>query len=281
VALPYRRLLEQPSALAGGIFLLLVILAAIFADLLFPGNPWRMAGRPNLPLLSPGFPLGTDMLGRDLAAAIVHGARVSLLIALVSTACAVLVGTFAGAVAGYFGGVVDDVIMRVTEFFQTIPAFLLTVVIVAITVPSLTSIVSAIAVVSWPSIARLVRAETLGIAALDYVKAARIAGLSTPRIIIGHVLPNALAPIIVAASLMTGTAIMIESGISFLGLGDRSAVSWGFLIGTGRTAFRVNWWLSVVPGVAIVLTVLALNLVGDGLNHWLNPRTRRGGGGGA
>jgi peptide/nickel transport system permease protein len=269
--------LRHPGTIAGVVILGLVALGALSADLLYPGNPWRMAGRPNLPPLSPGFPLGTDMLGRDLAAAVLHGARVSLLIALVSTTCAVIVGTLIGAIAGYFGGVVDDVAMRFTEFFQTIPSFLLTVIVVAIIVPSLGSIIFAIALVSWPAIARLVRAEVLSLSTLDYVKAARIAGLSTPRIILGHVLPNALSPIIVAASLMTATAIMIESGISFLGLGDRSAISWGFLIGTGRTAFRVNWWLSVIPGLAIVLTVLALNLIGDGLNRWLNPRSSTGG----
>ena len=270
--------LRNPGAVIGAVLLTAILLLAVFADLLYPGNPWRMAARPNLPAFSPGYLFGTDMLGRDLAAGIAHGARVTLLIALAVTALAVGFGVTVGAVAGYFGGRIDDLAMRFTEFFQTIPSFLLTVVIVAIVAPSLTSIILAIAVVSWPQIARLVRAEVLSLSGQDFVRAARVGGLSTPRIIWGHVLPNVLSPIIVAASLMTATVILIESGISFLGLGNRDFVSWGYLLGTGRTAFRVNWWLSTIPGIAIFLTVLSLNLVGDGLNDWLNPRNAGRGG---
>lgn len=270
--------LRHPGAVAGALILLAIVLMALFAAQLYPGDPWRMAARPNLPPLSPGYLFGTDMLGRDLAAGIVHGARVTLLIALAVTGSAVLFGLVIGSLAGYFGGIVDDIAMRFTEFFQTIPSFLLTVVIVAIIAPSITSIIAAIAIVSWPQIARLVRAEVLSLSGLDFVKAARVGGLSNARIIVGHILPNVISPVIVAASLMTATVILIESGISFLGLGNRDAVSWGFLLGTGRTAFRVNWWLSTIPGIAIFLTVLSLNLVGDGLNHWLNPRNAATGG---
>ncbi|HWK63553.1 MAG TPA: ABC transporter permease [Rhizobiaceae bacterium] len=273
MARPREILSRNPGAAVGVALLAAILLLAVFADLLYPGDPWRMAARPNLPPFSPGYLFGTDMLGRDLAAGIAHGARVTLLIASAVTGLAVAFGVAVGAVAGYFGGRVDDVAMRFTEFFQTIPSFLLTVVIVAIVAPSLTSIILAIAVVSWPQIARVVRAEVLSLAGQDFVRAARVGGLSTPRIIWGHVLPNVLSPVIVAASLMTATVILIESGISFLGLGNRDFVSWGYLLGTGRTAFRVNWWLSTIPGVAIFLTVLSLNLVGDGLNDWLNPRS--------
>ena len=269
--------LSHPGAVAGAILLAAILLIALLADVLYPGDPWRMAGKPNLPPFSPGFLLGTDMLGRDLAAGIAHGARVTLLIAFAATGMAVGFGILVGASAGYFGGWIDDLAMRFTEFFQTIPGFLLTVVIVAIVAPSLTSIILAIAVVSWPQIARLVRAEVLSVANQDFVRAARAGGLGTVRIIAGHVLPNVLSPVVVAASLMTATVILIESGVSFLGLGNREFVSWGYLLGTGRTAFRVNWWLSTIPGLAIFVTVLSLNLVGDGLNHWLNPRNRIGG----
>lgn len=270
--------LRHPGAVAGALILIAILLMAVFAGILFPDDPWRMVARPNLPPFNPGHLFGTDMLGRDLAAAIAHGAQVTLLIALAVTMLAVAFGTAIGAVAGYFGGWVDDVAMRFTEFFQTIPSFLLTVVIVAIIAPSLTSIILAIAIVSWPQIARLVRAEVLSLVNQDFVRAARVGGLSTARIIWGHILPNVLSPVIVAASLMTATVILIESGISFLGLGNRDFVSWGYLLGTGRTAFRVNWWLSTIPGLAIFLTVLSLNLVGDGLNHWLNPRNSNRGG---
>lgn len=273
-----RSILRYPGPALGLLILLAIALAAIFADLLFPGDPWRMAARPNLPPLSPGYLFGTDMLGRDLAAGMAHGARITLLIAFSVTSIAVTAGIAIGALAGYAGGIVDDAMMRFTEFFQTIPSFLLTVMIVAIVAPSLTSIILAISVVSWPQIARLVRAEVLGLRGLDFVKAARVQGLSHLRIMIGHILPNVLSPVIVAASLMIATVILIESGISFLGLGNRDALSWGFLLGSGRSTLRVNWWLSTIPGFAIFLTVLAFNLVGDGLNHWLNPRSHATGG---
>lgn len=272
-----RLLRGHPGAILGLTLLTAILALALLADLLYPGDPWRMVARPNLPPFSPGHLFGTDMLGRDIAAGIAHGARVTLLIAITVTAIAVAFGTLVGALAGYFGGWIDDLAMRFTEFFQTIPSFLLTVLIVAIVAPSLASIILAIALVSWPQIARLVRAEVLSLSARDFVKAARIGGLSTPRIIWGHILPNVLSPVIVAASLMTATVILIESGISFLGLGNRDFVSWGYLLGTGRTAFRMNWWLSTIPGIAIFLTVLSLNLVGDGLNHWLNPKSRSAG----
>jgi peptide/nickel transport system permease protein len=253
---PRHPFLRHPGAVLGLVILIAIAAMALFADLIFPGNPWRMVARPNLPPLSPGYLLGTDMLGRDLAAGIAHGARVTLVIALTVTVIAVSVGVAVGALAGYFGGWIDDVAMRFTEFFQTVPGFLLTVVIIAIVTPTLTALVVAMALVSWPQVARLVRAEVLSLSSRDFIKAARVGGLS--------------------ASLMVATVILIESGISFLGLGNRDAVTWGFLLGTGRTAFRVNWWLSTIPGFAIFLTVLSLNLVGDGLNQWLNPRSARG-----
>lgn len=273
---PRHPFFRHPGAVAGLVILVAIAAMALLADFVFPGNPWRMVARPNLPPLSPGYLLGTDMLGRDLAAGIVHGSRVTLVIALAVTALAVSFGITIGALAGYFGGWIDDVAMRFTEFFQTVPSFLLAVVIIAIVTPTLTALIVAIALVSWPQVARLVRAEVLSIANRDFVKAARVGGLSTPRIIIGQVLPNVISPVIVAASLMVATVILIESGISFLGLGNRDAVTWGFLLGTGRSAFRINWWLSTIPGVAIFLTVLSLNLVGDGLNQWLNPRSAGG-----
>lgn len=273
---PRHPFLRHPGAVLGLVILIAIAAMALFADLIFPGNPWRMVARPNLPPLSPGYLLGTDMLGRDLAAGIAHGARVTLVIALTVTLIAVSVGVAVGALAGYFGGWIDDVAMRFTEFFQTVPGFLLTVVIIAIVTPTFTALVAAMALVSWPQVARLVRAEVLSVSSRDFIKAARVGGLSTLRIIIGQILPNVVSPVIVAASLMVATVILIESGISFLGLGNRDAVTWGFLLGTGRTAFRVNWWLSTIPGFAIFLTVLSLNLVGDGLNQWLNPRSARG-----
>ena len=167
--------------------------------------------------------------------------------------------------------------MRFTEFFQTIPNFALAIVLVAILEPSLTSITLSIAIVSWPPVARLVRAEVMSVSKREYVDAARLAGLSNLRILVGQVLPNTVSPIIVMASLMVATAILLESSLSFLGLGDPNIMSWGYQIGAARTVIRSAWWLSFFPGLAIVLTVLALNLIGEGLNDALNPHLSRKG----
>ncbi|WP_363247590.1 ABC transporter permease [Reyranella sp.] len=267
--------LRNRGAAAGLVVLALVGLAAATADLLFPFSPWDMRGGP---FMRPGemdLLLGSDSLGRDVAAGIAYGARVSLLIGAVSTAVAVLVGITLGAVAGYAGGTVDDAIMRFTEFFQTVPSFLLAVVLVAIFSPSLGSIVAAIAIVSWPPVARVIRAEFLSLRNREFVQAAEVLGRSRTAIVFREILPNALSPIIVLASLMVASAILLESGLSFLGLGDPNMISWGFMIGAGRSVIRIAWWMSVFPGVAIFLTVLALNLVGEGLSDALNPRLAR------
>jgi peptide/nickel transport system permease protein len=204
-----------------------------------------------------------------------HGAWVSLLIGLVSTSVALLIGVPLGAIAGYYGGLIDDILMRFTEFFQTIPNFALAIVLVAIMQPSITSIVLAIAIVSWPPVARLVRAEFMSLRNREYVEAARLVGQSNTTIILRQILPNTLSPIIVLASLMVATAILLESALSFLGLGDPNVMSWGYMIGAARTVIRQAWWLSFFPGVAILLTVLALNLVGEGLDDALNPKLSR------
>src|SRR5690606_15957936 len=206
-----------------------------------------------------------------------YGAQVSLLVGLVSTVVALTIGVTLGALAGFYGGLIDDALMRFTEFFQTIPNFALAIVLVAIFQPSTESVVLAIGIVSWPPVARLVRGEFLSLRSREFVQAARVVGQSNGRIIFGQILPNTLSPIIVMASLMVATAILLESSLSFLGLGDPNTMSWGYMIGAARTVIRQAWWLSVFPGVAILLTVLALNLVGEGLNDALNPRLARKG----
>lgn len=272
------RLLRQPAGVAGTLMLVAILLVAFCAPWMYPGDPWAMVADPSLPPFSPGHLFGTDMLGRDVAAGVAHGARVSLLIGIVATAVAVVVGTALGAISGYYGGRVDDLVMRFTEIFQTIPGFLLALLMVAIFGPSMYSIVGAIGVISWPSVARLVRAEFLSLRTRDFVKAAVLGGQSDLRIVFRQILPNTLSPIVVAASLMMATAILLESAISFLGLGDRSMISWGFMIGAGRTTLLQSWWLSAIPGGAIFITVLGLNFVGDALNQALSPRRRTAGG---
>lgn len=273
----WRRYRRNRGAVAGLVLVAAVVIVAAGAPILYPAGPWAMVGAPFARPLSPEFPLGSDALGRDILAGITYGARVSLLVGVVSTVVAVVVGVVLGAVAGYYGGAIDDVVMRFTEFFQTVPSFVFAVVLVAIFRPSIRSIVIAIAIVSWPPVARLVRAEFLTLRTREFVQAAIVAGQSSPQIIVSQILPNALSPIIVAASLMVASAILLESALSFLGLGDANMMSWGYMIGASRTVIRRAWWMSTFPGFAIFLTVLALNLVGEGLSDALNPRLARQG----
>jgi len=272
-----KRFCRNRGAVLGLVILLAVVAFALLAPTLYPQSPWRPVYRPfQAPFTMERFPLGTDTLGRNIASGLVHGARVSLMIGIVSTLVALLIGVPLGAAAGYAGGVVDDALMRFTEFFQTIPSFALAIVLVAILQPALGSIVLAIGVVSWPPVARLVRGEVLSLKTREYVQAAVTIGQSTPRIIFSQVLPNTIAPIIVMGSLMIGSAILLESSLSFLGLGDPNLMSWGYMVGAGRTRLLDAWWISFFPGLAIFLTVLALNLAGEGLNDALNPRLARG-----
>ena len=268
------RLVRNPSVAAGGALLSLIIMAAALAPWLYPGDRVSMVARPLLwPSQNAAFPFGTDSLGRDVAAGLFHGARVSLLIGVVATSIGVSVGILVGATAGYRGGWIDDVLVRVIELFQTVPSFILLVVLVAIAQPSILTVTWAIGLVTWPTIARLVRAEFRVLREKDFVMAARSLGFGHGRIVIREILPNALPAIIVTASVMVATAILMEAALSFLGLGDPNVVSWGSMIGSGRELIRTAWYLTALPGVVIVLTVLALNLIGDGLTDVLNPRT--------
>jgi peptide/nickel transport system permease protein len=259
--------------MAGLVALAAVVALALAAPALFPGDPFRQVDRPFAPPFGTHV-LGTDVLGRDVAAGIAHGARTSLLIGCLATGAALLVGTVVGGLAGYYGGWLDDALMRVTEFFQTIPTFLFAIVLLAILSPSVTTIITAIAVVTWPPVARLARGEVLALRAREFVQACVALGMSDHRVLVRHVLPNCLSPIIVTGSLTVATAILIESALSFLGLGDPNVMTWGFMIGAGRTFLRTAWWLCTIPGIAILVTVLAINLAGEGLNDILNPRLR-------
>jgi peptide/nickel transport system permease protein len=262
------------GAVIGLAILVLITIMAATAPLLFPADPFSLAGQPMSPPGENGFLLGSDSLGRDVAAGIAHGAKTSLLIGLLATLVAVGIGIFMGALAGYYGGVIDNLLMRLTEMFQTIPSFIFAILLVAIMKPSIESIVIAIAVVSWPAVARLVRGEFLSLRNREFVQACHTLGMSDTRIMLGEILPNCLSPVIVIGSLMVATAILIESGLAFLGLGDPNIMSWGFQIGAGRTLLRSAWWVCTFPGIAILLTVLAINLVGEGINDALNPRLR-------
>lgn len=269
-----RRYARSWAAMFGFVVLVAIALAAILGPALYPVDPFEMLGRPTQPP-SAAFPLGTDVSGRDMLAGLLYGARVSLFVGVVASLGATLLGTVAGGIAGYFGGLVDDVLMRIVDFFLTIPSFVLAVVIVAIFTPTIGVITASIAIVSWPSVARLVRGEFVAQRDREYVHACRGLGMSTAEIMVRQILPNALPPIVVVSSLMVATAILTEAGLSFLGLSDPDVISWGYMIGVGRSVLRVAWWMAAIPGLTIMVTVLAINLVGEGLNDALNPRLRQ------
>ncbi len=271
-----RRYVRSPAAVIGLLLLLLAVAAALAAPLAFPADPLRLAGRPlQWPGANPRFPLGTDPSGRDIMAQLCYGARVSLLIGAVATSVALLVGIGVGAVAGYYGGWVDDALMRVTEAFQTLPSFLLLLVLVSVFGSAIDTVTLAIGLVSWPATARLTRAEFLSLRNREFVQACRTLGMGDGRIMLGEILPNALPPVIVYAGVVMATAILLESALAFLNLSDPNVASWGNLIGAGKGVLRAQWYVSAIPGAAILLTVLGVTLVGQGLNDALNPRLRQ------
>jgi len=257
----------------------LVLLAAIgamtaFGPLIYPVDPLDIVSAPLQAPGQDGLLLGTDYLGRDLLAGVINGGRASLAVGLSAAILTMLLGITTGALAGFYGGWVDRTLMRVTEFFQVLPPLILAMTIVLLFRPSLASVVVSIGLVSWPTPARLTRAEFLRIRELDYVKAARSLGATDIRIILRLILPNAAPPLIVAATLTVGAAILFEGGLSFLGLGDSNAISWGLIMGVNRPYMLDAWWTTALPGTALFLTVLAVGLVGSGLNDALNPRLR-------
>jgi peptide/nickel transport system permease protein len=258
-----------------GVMMLAAVIAGALLASHYSDDPLAMVATPfQWPGQDPAFPLGTDIMGRDLTAGLLAGARVSLVIGLEAGIAAALFGLIVGAVSGYFGGWVDDVLMRLAEVFQIMPALLFTIVVVIVLQPSVNSIVAGIAVTSWPQVARLVRAEALRLRRAEFVQAAVVIGMRPWRIVLAHIVPNTLSPAVVMTSILAGNAILTEAVLAFLGLGDPNVVSWGSMIGTGRDALRSAWYMTAIPGAAIFVTVLALNLLGNGLNDLLNPRDR-------
>lgn len=262
------------AAMAGLVILVLIILGAIFGPILYPTDPFEMVWAPFSPPGAEGFILGTDYLGRDLAAMIINGARVSLIIGLAAAVVSIVIGVTVGALAGFYRGYVEEILMRITEFFQVLPTLLFSMVIVALFGASLTMITIAIGVVSWTAVARITRSEFLRIRELEYIKAARASGAKNMRLMFRVILPNALPPIIVQSALMVGSAILFEAGLSFLGLTDPNVVSWGQIIGSNRQYILDAGYTVTIPGLAIFITVLAISLIGDGLNDALNPKLR-------
>ena len=248
------------------------ILVAVFAQAIAPFDPFKGGSDA---LLSPGtknYLLGTDHLGRDILSELIFGARVSLAVGISAALSASILGIIVGSLAGFFGGWVDGVLMRLSEFFQTLPRFVLALVIVAFFGGGVLKVIIVLAILSWPQIARLVRAQILSLREATFVEAARLSGMSAMQILAREILPNALAPVIVTGSLDIASAILLEASLSFFGLGDANLISWGGMLNVAQPYLRQAWWMALFPGLAISIVVLAFNVLGDALNDVLNPR---------
>jgi len=263
------------AALVGLALLAVIALVVVFGPMVYTVDPFEIVGAPKAaPGVEAEAPLGTDYLGRDVLAGLIKGGRPTLLVGFSAALITALIGITIGALGGFYGRWVDGVLGRITEFFQVLPALLFAMVLITLFAPSLVTVIFAIGIVAWTSMARLTRAEFLRIRELEYVRAARSIGASNARIIWRIILPNAMPPIMVSATLATGSAILFEAGLSFLGLSDPNIMSWGLMIGSNRNYLREAWWAVTFPGVAIFVTVLAISLVGDGLNDAFNPKLR-------
>jgi len=271
----WRMFFRNKAALFGLGLLLAIVFMALLGPLLYHIDPFEIVWAPLAPPGEEGYLLGTDYLGRDVLAGIIYGAKATLAVGASAALCTVFIGVALGAMAGFYGGWVDNVLMRITEFFQVLPPLLFAMVLVTLFSPSLVTISISIGVVSWPGVARLTRGEFLKIREREFVLAARAIGSRNFRIIWKVILPNALPPLIVTATLIIGVAILFEAGLSYLGLSDPNIMSWGFMIGSSRDYIFESWWAVTFPGVAIFLTVLAVSLVGDGLTDAFNPKLRQ------
>ncbi|MCL6554502.1 MAG: ABC transporter permease [Firmicutes bacterium] len=258
----WRRLTHTPGMAAGVAGLAAVLVIAVAADVLAPADPLRTGAHPLQPP-SWRHPMGTDDLGRDLWANVAHGARASLLVGGLSTALATLVGVAAGALAGLYGRVWDEALMRLAEVFHVVPRVLVAFLLIALFGGSLWTLVAVIAVTGWPAVARVIRSEVLSLRERDFALAARALGASDGRLLRRHVLPNAFPPVLISLPLQVGRAILLESGLSFLGLGDPGVASWGRLLQSAQGYMRDAWWLALFPGLALTLTVLAIALVAE------------------
>lgn len=270
-----RRFFKNRLAWAGGTLLALIALAAVAAPALTSLKPDEQRLTERLRPPSRVHWLGTDDLGRDVGSRLLHGGRVSLRVGLLAVLISVVLGTVVGLAAGYFGGWVDGVLMRAVDIVLCFPTIFLILMVIAFLEPSLTNVMAVIGFTSWPGLARLVRGETLSLRERDFIWAARGLGLSAPRILFVHLLPHLVAPVLVSATLGVGGAILTESALSFLGLGVQPpTASWGNVLANGKDYLHVAWWLSLFPGAAILVTVLSLNMLGEGLRDMLDPRER-------
>ncbi len=265
------RTLRSPGGAVGAAITLLLVLVGVLAPILAPTDPFAVDG-PSLAAPSRSYPFGTDALGRDLLSGVVYGARTSLIVAATVGAMVVIIGAAVGLVAGFVGGWVDDVLMRVTELFQVLPRFFLALVVIAFFGSGLDRLVLLLGITSWPLLARVIRAEALSLRHREFVEAAQVHGASRTRVLLREVLPNALPPGLALLGLVVAQVILIEASLGFLGLGDPNVTSWGALASEAQRFLRQAWWLSLFPGLAILLAVLGFNLLGDAITDALTGR---------
>jgi ABC-type dipeptide/oligopeptide/nickel transport system permease subunit len=275
----WRKFLRNPIGLAGGVILLIVLVGAVFAEYFAPHEPnrQRLIARFNPPFWAEGgsmnYPLGTDNVGRDIWSRIIHGSRISLIVGVCAVGVSMVIGVTLGLISGFWGGRVDSVIMAMVDIMLAFPQLILAFAMVAVLGPGIGNIILVLGVTGWERYARVVRAEVLALREREFVQAARAVGVSNLKIVFGHIMPNTFSSVIVMATLQTAQAILAEAALSFLGLGTgRNYPSWGQMISLGRDYISIAWWLSTFPGLAILLTVLAINLVGDRIRDVLDPR---------
>lgn len=270
----WRRYAKSKPAVGGLFIIFLFSVVAASAPVIAPFNPFRM----NFKLLfSPPnseHPMGTDQFGRDIFSRIIWGTRVSLLVGLVSVGISTLIGVILGSISGYFGGRIDEIIMRFVEIFMMIPTFFLILTVITLFGSSIWNVMAIMGLTGWSGTARVMRAQFLSLKEKEFTEAARAVGTSSSRIIFSEILPNAIFPAIVSASMRISSAIMTEASLSFLGLGDPNQCSWGWMLNDALQSIRRAWWPSIFPGLAITITVIAFNLMGDGLNDALNPQLK-------
>ncbi len=268
-----QRLLHNKLAVAGLLVVTLLFAVSILAPVIAPYDPNAIDLR-NI-LIPPGSShlLGTDQLGRDILSRMIWGARISLKVGFVAVGIATLIGTILGTVSGYYGGIVDMLIMRAVDLMLCFPSFFLILTVIAVLEPSIWNIMAVIGFTSWMGVARLIRAEILTIREREFIQAARSQGASDIRIITRHIIPNAMTPVLVSATLGVAGAILTESALSFLGIGVQPPTpSWGNMLTAGKDNLEYAWWLSLFPGMAILITVLGYNLLGEGIRDALDPR---------
>ena len=265
---------KNKSAVIGLFLFVFILFLTLGAPFFYTLDPFEMVGPPAMPMGEANYPLGTDYIGRDVLAGIIHGGKATLAVGTVAALATTILGTVFGAIAGYYGGRIDSALMRITEMFQVMPAILLAMVIVALFTPTLLTIALAIGLASWPAVARLVRSEFLRIKREEFVLAARSIGTGESYLIWLVILPNAVPTLLVAATLNIGSAILFEAALSYLGLGDPAVMSWGLIISNNREYVFDCWWAIALPGLAIFITVLSICLIGDGLTDAFNPKLR-------